>query len=389
MQMVNPVQHKELGDCNSTITLTTKELGKVPYLRFVIQSSRLTLTMAINSSQMNSSGTQFTCYDPSIFLRPPSSLYTNYIIAATFNAFFAFTAFFGNALILAALKKTTSLHAVSNSLLCSLASSDLMVGLVVQPLHVIYCVYGIISDPRVRCYSRIIFAWTSDYFIAVSFLTIVAISLDRYLSLCQRQAYRSAMTPGRTRAVVAVLWVLCLSFPLGRFVSSSIPMILSSVVFLVFLVIPSYAGFKIYRFFKQHELQISSQFQNPSRKNSKMAGFNVSRYKRSVTTLLTVYLALLICFLPSVAVTVAWVTADQNRKLALIKVGNFSLTSIMFNSSLNPFLYCWRIREVRKLSINLLKKLFCCGKKNKNDKNSTSYSNSNDNKQRKPEDTRL
>lgn len=387
MQMLNGVQHKELGDCNSTIAVTKKELRTVPYLRFVVQSSRT--AMAVNSSQMNSSVTHFACYDPSVFLRPPSSLYTNYIISAIINAVFALAAFFGNALILAALKKTTSLKSASNSLLCSLASSDLMVGLVVQPLHVIYSVYGIIGGPRVRCYSRIMFAWTSDYFIAVSFLTIVAISLDRYLTLCQHRAYRSAMTPSRTRAVVAVLWVLCLSFPLGRFVSSSIPMILSSVVFLVFLVIPSYAGYKIYRFFKQHELQISSQFQIPAGKNSKTAGFNVSKYKRSVTTLLIVYLALLICFLPSVAVTVAWVTADQNGKLALIKVGNFSLTFLMFNSSLNPFLYCWRIREVRKLSINLLKKWFCCRKKKKNDKNSTNYSNSNNNKHNKPEDTRL
>ena len=387
MQMVNTVQHKDLGDCNTTVTLTTKEFRKVPYLRFIVQSSRT--TMAVNSSQLNSSGTHFTCYDPSVFLRPPSSLHTNYIITATINALLAFTACFGNTLILAALKRTTSLHTASNSLLCSLASSDLMVGLVVQPIHVIYSVYGIIGGPRVRCYSRIVFAWTSDYFIAVSFLTIVAISLDRYLTLCQRRAYRSAMTPARTRAVVAVLWVLCLSFPLGRFVSSSIPMILSCVVFLVFLVIPSYAGYKIYRFFKQHELQISSQFQNPPGKNSKMAGFNVSRYKRSVTTLLIVYLALLICFLPSVAVTTAWVTADQNGKLALIKVGNFSLIFLMFNSSLNPFLYCWRIREVRKLSMNLLKKWLSCGKNTKNDNNSTSYSNSNNNKQRKFEDTRL
>ena len=357
-------------------------------MRFVVQNS--ITTMAVNSSQTNSSVTHFfTCYDPSIFVRPPSSLHINYIIWATINALLAFTASFGNALILAALKKTTSLNSASNSLLCSLASSDLMVGILVQPLHVIYCVYGVLGGPRVRCYSRIVFAWTSDYFIAVSFLTIVAISLDRYLTLCQRHAYRSAMTPGRTRAVIAVLWVFCLSFPLGRFVSSSIPMLLSSVVFIVFLVIPSYAGYKIYRFFKQHALQISSQSQNPPGNNSKIAGFNVSHYKRSVTTLLIVYFALLICFLPSVAVTVAWVMADQHGKLALLKVGNFSLTFLMFNSSLNPFLYCWRIREVRKLSIGLLKKWFCCGQKKNNDDKNSSYSNSNSNKHRKHEDTRL
>ena len=48
MQMVNTDQHKELGDCNTTVTLTTKEFRKVPYLRFIVQSSRA--TMEVNSS---------------------------------------------------------------------------------------------------------------------------------------------------------------------------------------------------------------------------------------------------------------------------------------------------------------------------------------------------
>ena len=324
--------------------------------------------MADNASQTNSSAAHFTCYDPLIFIRAPESLHTNYIIATIFNTLFALTAFFGNALILAALRKASSINSTSNSLLCSLALSDLMVGLVVQPLYVVYCVYGIIGGPRVRCYSRIMFAWSSDYFIAVSFLTIVAISLDRYLTLCHRYRYRLAMTRGRTIGVIVLLWVLCLSFPVGRFVSSSIPMILSTAVFIVFLVIPSYAVYKIYRFLRQHEIQISSHSQHPAANNKKIAGFNMPQYKRSVTTLLCVYFALLVCFLPSVFVTVAWVTADRSGKLALIKVGNFSLTFIMFNSSLNPFLYCWRIREVRKLAIDFLKK--CCGNKSKkSDKN--------------------
>ena len=316
--------------------------------------------MADNTSQMNSSAAHFICYDPLVFLQAPRSLQTSYIISSIFNAFFALMAFFGNALILTTLRKASSLNYASKALLCSLAFSDLMVGLVVQPLHTIYCVYGIIAGPQVRCYSRIMFAWSSDYFIAVSFLTIVAISLDRYLTLCHRHRYRSAMTRGRTIGVIVLIWVLCLSFPIGRFVSSSIPIILSSVVFIVFLVIPSYVVYKIYRFLRQHEIQISSQFQNPAANNS-MAGFNVSQYKRSVTTLLCVYFALLVCFLPSVFVTIAWVNADQSGKLKLLKVGNFSLIFLMFNSSLNPFLYCWRNQEVRQLSIGLLKKWLSCG----------------------------
>lgn len=318
--------------------------------------------MGDNSSYKNTSIGHFTCHDPSIFLQAPVSLHTNYIIAAIFSAIFSFTAFFGNAVILAALLQTTSISRASTSLLCNLAVSDLMVGLIVQPLHVIYCIYGVIGGPQVRCYSRTVFQYTSDYFIAISFITIVAISLDRYLTLCHRHTYRSVMTPCKTRSVIAFVWIICLSFPLGRLVSPSTPMILSSVVFIVFLVIPSYAVYKIYRFLKHHKLQMSSQLQLHTLDTNKTSGFNVSQYKRSVITMLIVYLALLFCFLPSVGVTAAWVTANRDEKLRLIRVGNFSLTVLMLNSSINPFLYCWRIREVRKLTCELLKKLFLCCK---------------------------
>ena len=313
--------------------------------------------MVDNSSYTNASTSRFTCHDPSIFLKSHTSLHTNYIIAAIFNAVFSFTAFFGNAIILAALRKTSSINRVSNALLYSLALSDFMVGLVVQPSHVIYCIYGVIGGPQVRCYSRIVFQYTSDYFIAISFLTIVAISLDRYLTLCHRLTYRSVMTPGKIRGAIIFVWIICLSFPLGRLASPSTPMILSSVVFIVFLVIPSVVVYKIYRFLKQHQLQLSSQQTVDSKQ---VSSFNVSQYKRSVITLILVYLALFLCFLPSVGVTTAWVTSDLPGKLRLIRVGNFSLTALMLNSSINPFLYYWRIPEVRKLKGDLFKKLFRC-----------------------------
>lgn len=313
--------------------------------------------MAENSSFAKTSASRFLCHDPSIFVRSPTSLHTNYIIAASFNAVFSFTAFFGNVIILAALWKAKSVNRASNSLLCSLAMSDLMVGLIVQPLYVMYCIYGVVGGPKVRCYSRTAFQYTSDYFIAISFVTIVAITLDRYLTLCHRHNYRSVMTPAKTRGVIAMVWVICLIFPLGRLVSPSTPIILSSVVFIAFLVIPSYVVYKIYHFLKQHKFQISSQLRPQTVDTNKMSGFNVSLYKRSVITMVLVYFALLLCLLPSVGVTAAWVMADRAEKVRLIHVGNYSLTVLMFNSSINPFLYCWRIPEVRKLTCDLLKKL--------------------------------
>ena len=54
------------------------------------------------------------------------------------NSFISVTAFLGNALILIALHKESSLHPPSKLLLCCLATTDLCVGLTVEPLAVSY-----------------------------------------------------------------------------------------------------------------------------------------------------------------------------------------------------------------------------------------------------------
>ena len=58
------------------------------------------------------------------------------------NAVLCFTAVFGNSAILIAIWKTSSLHSVANILLANLAVSDLAVGLVGQPLLVVFLLIG-------------------------------------------------------------------------------------------------------------------------------------------------------------------------------------------------------------------------------------------------------
>ena len=57
---------------------------------------------------------------------------------SVFNIFLSITAFFGNALILIALYKKSFLHSPSKVLLSNLAATDLCVGLIIEPLTVIY-----------------------------------------------------------------------------------------------------------------------------------------------------------------------------------------------------------------------------------------------------------
>ena len=60
------------------------------------------------------------------------------IFISILNMFLFITAFLGNAVILAALRKESSLHSPSKLLLRSLATTDLCVGLISQPLYVTF-----------------------------------------------------------------------------------------------------------------------------------------------------------------------------------------------------------------------------------------------------------
>ena len=104
------------------------------------------------------------------------------------------TAFLGNLLIIVALQKTLSLHPPSKILLGCLASNDLCVGLITQPLFVAR--YFVSSQ---GCYfAQMLLFSVGTIFCGVSLKTLTAISVDRLLALLLRLRYRQVVTFGES-----------------------------------------------------------------------------------------------------------------------------------------------------------------------------------------------
>ena len=74
------------------------------------------------------------------------------IFVSAFNVFLSITAFLGNALILVALRKESSLHPPSKLLLRCRATTDLCVGLIVDPLYVTLLVI-VVNDQWNICFA--------------------------------------------------------------------------------------------------------------------------------------------------------------------------------------------------------------------------------------------
>ena len=124
------------------------------------------------------------------------------------HIFLSFTAFLGNALILVALHKESSLHPPSKLLYRCLATTDLFVGLVFHPLSATYRMSIVHEDWSLCRYVYDAVTITAHALCSVSLLTSTAISVDRLLALLLALRYRQVVNLKRTYMIVATFWVV-------------------------------------------------------------------------------------------------------------------------------------------------------------------------------------
>ena len=85
---------------------------------------------------------------------------------------------------------------------------------------------------------------------------------------------------------------------------------------------------------------------------------NKARYIKAVYSALWVQVTLVICYLPHI-IAVA-LTSQRGMPLPTYLAREFTLTLVFLNSSLNPFLYCWKITEVKQAIKETLQQLHVC-----------------------------
>ena len=135
------------------------------------------------------------------------AIHNQLIFLSALNIYLSITAFLGNTQILVALSKETSLHPPSKVLLRSLATTDLCVGVIVQPLYVTRWISAVYERWDI-CHSTFTpFIITSRMLCMVSLLTMAVISVDRLLALLLGLRYRQVVTLKRTYVTVISFWV--------------------------------------------------------------------------------------------------------------------------------------------------------------------------------------
>ena len=269
------------------------------------------------------------------------------------NLFLSIIAFLGNVLILSALRKETSLHPPSKLLLRSLATTDLCVGLISEPLFVTFLM-SLVNEHWAVCRyvlaARII---TDHSLCAVSLLTLTAISVDRLLALLLGLRYRQVVTLKRTYLIVITFWVVSTLFSMMSFWNPLITFRYDSIVISLCLVIAIISYSKIFFKLRHHQNQVQ-ELQQPNQTNP----LNIARYRKAVSSALWLQMTLVACYLPYVIVI--GLVINNGLFLSVFLALFYARTLVFFNSSLNPILYCWKIDEVRQAVKDTIRHVLCC-----------------------------
>ena len=282
--------------------------------------------------------------------------YSLFILQCVVPACLSVTAVAFNAVAILALRRTLALPKNLKLLLLSMAVSDVGVGLLVQPMYV-----GVVvmfkEKSRTFVILRDAYLIVTNFICVASLIGVTALAADRFLAVHLHLRYHEFVTHSRVVFVVILIWVSSAIIGLLFLWDHSVGVAFAPIIMTVCLVVIAIFYLKIYLAVKYHTEQTAAmQTSNRGEIDEEMKR-NAEKQKKAAVTIFVLYLVLVVCYLPSLII-IGIKLAD--KKFTSMPLTAFSDFVIFLNSSINPLIYCWRMKHIRHAVKNILVKIFSC-----------------------------
>ena len=255
-----------------------------------------------------------------------------------------------NLLVIMAVKSRPRLQSKTNILLACLAVTDAATGLIVQPAFILWMILKLLGLDSQATVIRFLNSSLRATFVSSS-LHLTLVTFERVVAIKFTMHYADIVTNKNIMMAVTAFWIIALStlglrFTKGEAFFSNIITgfaLISCVIFIAFSYI------MLYRETRRHVKMIKAH-QLPQEEVERFA-------KESKVLKTTVYVvgSVVMCFMPVVVhlliSTIAWVSGYwiQFRLSSFYHVFAQTIrTCGVLNSLLNPLIYCWRQREMRR-----------------------------------------
>ena len=281
------------------------------------------------------------------------ALNSSYIVNSVLNVLLSLAAITLNSVTIQALRRTSSLPKPLKTLLLSLAVSDLGVGFLCQPLYVVLLVKWLQGSSESTCTFYTAFVSAMGLVSVPTFFGIMALSVDRFMAIHLHLRYQELVTHKRVVSAVVLIWAFSTLFSFARlWIPKDVFSVMFIVIALVCLLTTTLLYCKIYLAVRRHRGQIEAlRVQQGTRDDGEMV--NPSRLRKSAVGTFYVYLVFLICYLPQTCRFIVVVISGSSTFTKGLTY--YCWTLIFLNSSVNPVIYCWKMRHIRHAIMDILR----------------------------------
>ena len=179
---------------------------------------------------------------------------------------------------------------------------------------------------------------------------MTTISVDRLLALLLGLRYRHIVTLRRVRALFTFYWILSLGFAVMTNWEFAFAKIYSYTSIFICILVSLFCYLKILFTLRQNQIQ-----QLQGQPNG--IPFNIARYRKTVANAIWVEVTIIACHLPY-SVVIAIITIHGSSPFLDVMWESVAFL-VCLNSSFNPVLYCWKIKEVKQEVKSTIRQLFC------------------------------
>lgn len=283
------------------------------------------------------------------------------ITSATSCSIFAVTAITGNILVLLAviIDPNRNLRSPFNFLVANLAAADLIVGCVALPMSVEFYIRESLTHKITLLPRDDVRRLSSFISTTASLFSLAALTIDRFIAITDPLKYRIKLTTQRAAMVSLVLWVVSVGFPFLYFKVGYLKyqfFFANTAVVATFSVLClTYA--KVFKSFKHQVKHWDTLHEGHDRENH--VKMRAIKWEKKITKTFLIMLGLFICcFLPSLILIYVISFCGSCNCVFIHWARDINYILIMANSSMNPFVFAWRLEPYRRA----FKKILTCGK---------------------------
>lgn len=250
-----------------------------------------------------------------------------------------------NLMVFLGVLRKPDLRNVYNTSILFLATSDLLAGLITLPSFVAYQGSKLTTPQHeFSCVALVMYTFTNFIFTGLSAITIILITLERYLAIFYPFKYQAYVTKRRIAVTISLIWVVWISFiTVARFspdASVGLYSIIAAVLLIPCILLTLFVYCKVCVLTRQVRASIG---------HGPTAPRNAEDIQETKSSRTVAYLAgaVVLCFLPTLVIAAVYQTGNVDGNVFYHLMYPLSDLFALMTPVFDPMIYVLRSSQIR------------------------------------------